>query len=798
MARRTTMSPTPPPDHPAPPSLAGRSIRPRFGPLEQSCLELAMNHLDQCLAHALDAVDDALFAQADRATNNLEQALFFDGMRALRNQRPQILRRFHQRLSGFFAAYLEGQEPQIRPSASELSLIGHDEHEERLQLDQLARRCRSRCARELGTLERRLAQLTPRPAAALRQDSPFAPETLAESLRLALAGEPLPLPIRRTLYELVEQQALACLDELYAGLNQLLIDAAILPNISDQPPRPRSQSNEPRPPRPASDTSRSREPVAASNPPRSREPAAASESQHSRESAASGDAWSEEPRNENERLFRGVTQLLSRRHDSPAQHSMPPASAAAGERPPENAGATPPAGTGTLYSEEELIAALTRLQQVSVRELGDSALPRQDAQQLKARLHAELEAACTLPARPQLEADAADIIDLVGMLFAFVLDDPTLPDRCKTVLSHLHTPYLKLALRDHQLFTQDIHPARQLLDSMAKAGARFAEDDDASGLQAKMQEIVERILRDFDSDSSLFSELLADFEEHVRRLQQRVELRERRTLDTARGRDRLHVARQQAAEQIHRVLAGRTLPQPMRELLEKGWSDVLALIHLRQGEDSEEWLLGCQAAEQLAWSCTPLGRHGRERMQRERLGLLERLREGLQQLGSLSDADIRRLLQDVVACQHAVQAGQPELVAELTIKLPESSLGALLQPQAAAESLSEEAENLPPEQEAQLRQLEALPFGSLFGFLEDGQVRRLRLSWFSPASRHYLFIDPTGEHSRTWSAARLAQGLHDGSVYLLGQPSDSPLMKRALQAIYRVLQRLEEGQPAGG
>ena len=38
--------------------------------------------------------------------------------------------------------------------------------------------------------------------------------------------------------------------------------------------------------------------------------------------------------------------------------------------------------------------------------------------------------------------------------------------------------------------------------------------------------------------------------------------------------------------------------------------------------------------------------------------------------------------------------------------------------------------------------------------------------------------------------------LHDGSVQLLGEPTDTPLMERALQAIYRVLQRLEEDQPA--
>ena len=442
------------------------------------------------------------------------------------------------------------------------------------------------------------------------------------------------------------------------------------------------------------------------------------------------------------------------------------------------------------------MAALTRLQQVTAHKITHEMQRPQDAGQIKARLYAELEAACTLPERPQLSDEDADIIDLVGMLFAFILDDPALPDRCKTVLSHLHTPYLKLALRDRRLFTHGDHPARRLLDSMAKAGTRFVEDSDASGLLAKMQEIVERIIQDFSEDRARFSLLLEDFEAHLRRLQQRIELRERRTLDTARGRDRLLAARSQAAQQIRQVLHDRALPRLMQELLENGWRDVLTLIHLRTGEQSEEWQSACQVAEQLAWSCTPLSRSDRERMQRARLALLEQLREGLQQLGSLPEADIRGLLQDVVACQHAVQTRQPELVAGLQARLPKSLLGTKLQ--AGPEDALPASDALTEELEAQLQQLQTLPFGSLLGFHEDGQVRRLRLSWFSPATRRYLFIDPSGEHNRTWPAARLAQALHDGSVQLLGEPTDTPLMERALQAIYRVLQRLEEDQPADG
>lgn len=747
------MSHTPPPESPIPLPLAGRSIRPRFGQLEQGCRQLVMNHLDQYLAHTFEQVDDALFAQADKAANNLEQALYFDGMRAVRQQRAQVVRRFHQQLAGGFAAYLEGLSPDSATPPPEerppLSLLAHEEHEENVLLTNMVKRCRHHCLAVLPPLEERLAQLCPDPQAALREDSPFSPETVAGAFRLALPAEGLPLAIRRTLYALFEQHVMASLDLLYAALDRHLREAGILsqPGARAAPPRPAGAA-----PRPAE-----RRPLRGDR-------AAA-------------------PAGESAQLFQGVTHLLGRRHRS----ALP---GAAGSAPGTSLPELPRAGT---YSEADLLAALNRLQQISARDIDSSRLQQpQDVAQLKARLQEELEAACTLPGQ-QLRADDADIIDLVGMLFAYILDDPGLPDRCKTVLSHLHTPYLKLALRDRELFTHDDHPARRLLDSMARAGARFVEDSDASGLLARMQDIVERIIQDLGGDLAGFERLLEEFEAHLRRLQQRVELREHRTLSAARGRDRLYAARQQAGTQIRQTLIGRSLPPLIQNLLENSWHDLLALIHLRQGEQSEEWRHACLVGEQLAWSCTPLERNDRERLQRERLALLEALRSGLQQLGGLSEEEIRRLLQGVVTCQHAVQARQPELAARLQARLPDSPLGALLHEQGESEA---SGATLPAELEAELQRLQALPFGSLFAFHEDGQLLRLRLSWVSPVSRHYLFIDPCGEHSRTWPAERLARALRDGQVRLLGEPSDTPLMERALQAIYRVLQRLEDGQPS--
>lgn len=768
LARQIIMSHTPPPDSSPAGSLATRRIQPRFGALLQACRQHLLNHLDQQLAETFVQSDATLFAMADKAANNLEQVQFFDGMRELRRLRPVIVRQFHQQLSTGLSAYLEGRaaaEPTRLPASSaQLSLLAHEEHEEGLLIERMVERQLSGDGRRLYAVEQRMAELCAHPEQARQQPLPIAPRAIAEALRQALSGEPLPLAIRRVLYAQFDQQLMSSLDELYAALDQLLCAQGILPQLPEQP-RPRRaarSSSVTQPPSPASMPLLATAQSAGSQPP-------------------AGTA----------QLFRGVTDLLSRRHAPGAganDGSVPglgtPATAA------QRSSVPPASGT---YSEAELLAALTRLQQLNAGRL--DSLPTQDAGELKQRLHAELEAACTLPERPQLRADDADIIDLVGMLFAFILDDPLLPDRCKTVLSHLHTPYLKIALRDRQLFTQEDHPARRLLDSLARAGARFAEDSDAAGLLTRMQAIVETIVQDLSGDGALFLRLLAEFDSHVARLQPRIERREQRTLEAAQGRDRLQAARQRAGLAIVEAIDGRPLPPLLVELLESAWGDVLALIHLRQGEHSEAWRQGCQIANQLAWSCTPLSRSERARMQRERLALLEQLREGLQQLGSLSDGEIRRLQQDVLACQHAVQSGQPELVAELRATLPASTLGAMQQDatSAAANDAGTSADG--EAVQAQLAQLQALPFGSLFAFHEDGQVRRLRLSWFSPATGHYLFIDPSGEHNRSWPAERLASALLQGTVRVLGTPSDTPLMERALQAIYRVLQRMEDDSP---
>lgn len=449
-----------------------------------------------------------------------------------------------------------------------------------------------------------------------------------------------------------------------------------------------------------------------------------------------------------------------------------------------------PSGATRTYSANELLEALNRLQAESAQDIKQRLQQPQKVESLKASLHQDLNTHSSEPGKQKLSDQEADVIDLVGMLFDFILDDDNLPDSCKTTLSHLHTPYLKVALQDKALFTQHHHPARRLLNSMAQAGVLYGGEGDERGLLSKMHWVVERVIHGFAGDFMLFDSLLDEFNEYVATLKQKVELRERRTIEAAKGRDKLLGARQMAEEVIIRSLDKRAPPAIIRNFLELTWIDVLVFVLLRHGEHSEEWTRTGDVAEQLAWSGTTLDAAGLLRLQGLRLALLEDLRKGLELLGGYHEDGIRRLLKDIVACQHAVQAKQPEVAEKLNAPLPKSPLGEMLGEDAALMKAAPRQSTLSPRAQALVTELEQIEFGTWFVFIDKGESRALKLSWFSPTTRNYMFVDNSGQRVAIKPITQLAIEMDSGQARLMPHERSAPLVDRALTAIYRALQRL--------
>lgn len=776
---------------PAPSTLANRGIQPRFGELMQGCHKLLMNRLAEHLSGVFGQVDDTLFECAEKAENNQVQTLFFDSMRDIRKQRAQIERAYHQQIAQNFADFIDGKlQPRDLPAqldAEQLSLVQNEDYEESLLVTNMSSRVKARCAQALFALEQRLALLNN--GKKLSEDgNPFGPQAIAQTFRDALTPTPFPLRIKTILYMLFDQHMMQNLDSLYEALNQRLIEAGVLPNLKYSAQR---ASNRPRPapgsltdtPAPAGEAPLNA-PLAS---PHSAGAAAAGQTSPSLSSVPAADPMldpgdlSGPPSGDPGVLFSGLATMLSehRQHDIDAP-------LLGGTR---SIASFAPRGATRTYSANELLDALNRLQQQSANDLSQRLHKPQAVEGLKADLQQQLESHSSLPGQQKLSDQEADVIDLVGMLFDFILDDDNLPDNCKTALSHLHTPYLKVALQDKALFTQHHHPARRLLNAMAQAGVLYGGEGDERGLLAKMQWVVERVIHGFAGDLLLFESLLEEFNEYAATLQHKVELRERRAVEAAKGRDKLLGARQLAIDVIATALNERSPPAIIRNFLELTWADVLVFVLLRHGERSQEWQRASEVAEQLAWSGTPLDGNGRERLQNLRIALLEDLRKGLELLGGYHEDGIRRLLQDIVACQHAVQAKQPLIAARLNPPLPASPLGAMLGEDAELATSAPRASGLSARAQLLVKELESIEFGTWFEIIINGEPRELKLSWFSPTTRNYMFVDHSGQRVAIKPLTLLASEMEQGLARIITPERAGPLVDRALNAIYRVLQR---------
>ena len=766
------------------PGLASRAIQPRFGELVQDCRKLVMNNLAEHLSGLFTQVDDTLFDCAEKAENNKVQSLFFDAMRDVRKLRPQIERSYHQRVAQNFADFLDGK---LKPKATQdaldtdsLTLVQNEEYEESLQVTNMVSKVKARSARTLFALEQRLALLNN--GQKLGEDSnPFGPQALAEAFHDALTPHPLPLRIKVILYTLFDRHVMQGLDTLYEMLNQRLINAGILPNLKFTAQRTPSSAAPPaKAAAPASETGTLAAPATS--------PAAGSGGASVQDSARAAERpihpptdLSAPPPQDPSELLGGLAALLGERRQQDLDAPLPGGTRSIASFAPRTATST--------YSAGELLQALTRLQQQSASTLAQRLQGPQPVEELKVSLQQQLESLSSLPGQQKLADQETDVIDLVGMLFDFILDDDNLPHACKTALSHLHTPYLKVAVQDKALFTQHHHPARRLLNAMAQAGVLYGGEGDERGLLAKIHWAVERVIHDFNGDLQLFDSLLEEFNEFVATLRHKVELRERRAVEAAKGRDRLLGARQQAVTVIQKVLSERQLPGVIHNFLELTWADVLVFILLRHGERSAEWQRAGEVAEQLAWSGTPLDADGRTRLQGLRVGLLDELRKGLELLGGYHEDGIRRLLQDIVACQHAVQAQQPQLAAQIKTQLPESPLGAMLGEDAALAEPIKRDTPLSARTQALIKELQQLEFGTWFEFVQNKETVTLKLSWFSPTTHNYMFVDHSGQRVAVKPIHQLAGEMEKGLARIVAPERNAPLVDRALSAIYRVLQR---------
>jgi hypothetical protein len=91
--------------------------------------------------------------------------------------------------------------------------------------------------------------------------------------------------------------------------------------------------------------------------------------------------------------------------------------------------------------------------------------------------------------------------------------------------------------------------------------------------------------------------------------------------------------------------------------------------------------------------------------------------------------------------------------------------------------------------QALAKELAKVEFGTWFEFVEGDKSRVLKLSWFSPTTHNYMFVDHSGQRVAIKPLTLLASEMENGLARIVTPERATPLVDRALTAIYRVLQR---------
>ncbi len=447
-----------------------------------------------------------------------------------------------------------------------------------------------------------------------------------------------------------------------------------------------------------------------------------------------------------------------------------------------------------LPSANELLGALSVLQSqiasasfVQQSPADDALMLNREVLQLKAQLLNQL-GALRGERSSRVATIDEDTIDLVGMLFEFILEDRTLPAEMQVLLGRLQIPYLKAAILDRKLFAHRQHPARRLLDNMAELAKGWSEESDRDRrLYQKVKSIVEQLLHDFDDDMGIFDRLLVDLQQFHDINKRRSEVTEQRVAESTRGREKLDMARRRAAREILERIGTVQLPPLVHGILARAWANHLVLTVLRQGENSPEFKAALRFVDEFIASAKPApDQESRQLLRRMLPGIERALRQGLANV-AFQAQDVDRLLAQLHAYyrqQLGEEVDPSELVAVNTEDVSMLAIPDTIQPVVEHAQLDEVAPrddvNVPPDG-PEWQQVESLQPGTWLEFcFADESMARAKLSWISPMSGRYLFVNRRGLKVGDYAPHELAVLLADGRARILAA---NALFDRAMSAI---------------
>lgn len=741
------------------------------------CQEVAVNQADMLFGDFVEVAKEKLNENIDKATTNQGNLVAMDNLNEFKDSVDRLKLNFGDQINhGFDLFQRKALSTYLRephPDDKIWSLIDNDELEETIAIKTIAHESNIEFQDELWRLEKRFGSINGGEAVN-EHNNPISPLQFCVALRSSLTLTSLNTESKLTAYKVFASLIYKFLEPLYSTTNEYFISEGILPNLRFDKGVTESTYDV------KGNVDKNPYLEEADSP-----------------SESSDEIYNDQPIKDGDQiqLVYAIRSLLqqTRSYEVDDAPSKPPvvSDVAPQHSDPSQKVSHPP----ILFVNQQIIDAVENIQStktVLVHEAKN--LDPQSIIETNKQIADELS-----KDSPDGKIDPQDMytIDLVGILFEYILTDDSLPDSVKTLLSHLHTPFLKLAFIDTQFFEKPEHPARLLLDSLAEAGANWVDNDGSAQYDVynEIKAVVTRIMDEFKNDVRLFAEILFEFNRLKNKLNHKHQLKERNTIERVQGQERLRLAKQRGKKELESRVKGIRLPSAVIQLL-KPWFTYLTLLQLRDSNNEALWKQALRVVDELAYFFNFANDSAdRSELEPRFNGILTAIKIGFNTMG-YDQTKSKKILVDLTALKIATVK---KYVKQAEIKQSEAATPVPTEPKAEVveEKTSplpikdpepikqEEEEKATEEEERVINYLKLIEPGTWFEFQDN---IRLKVNGFSSKLMKYMLVDSTSHKVVMISRLELARKIMSSEAKIVAG-STKPLFERALERIFQKLDK---------
>ncbi len=523
--------------------------------------KLVIEKINISVNRVFNSVDDTLFNLAEKAYTSEDHQNYFASMRDVRAKKKEAINKYCRLITQESQAFLAKNEKNEKNDGSDfneydsednLTLLEHDQLEQTLAIENIISKANLRSSKDIAAMEARLGELFPDKY--IDEDTnPISPKNLTSLFFSSCSNFEVDEQSQLVISKQFDKVMAKEFQELYSKINELLVNNGILPDLKSKKKKTKEQK-----------ATQSKQ-----------EPPKKTESSK----PLSGD---------DEDLINVLYELLAKRRGESINGDF-----STKEQP------------NTPESNAQVKNFINSLSHIQTERFHSQHNGIESPDSIKNYISHDVDSN-TNSSSPYSQIQS-DTIDIISMLFEFILGDSNIPNNIKALIGRLQIPVLKVAIIDNTFFNRPNHPARALINELAGAAIGVQNSSLASQdqLLQKTETIVNKILTEFTDNVSIFEDLLQNLREFQQIEKQRADAIEKKTREAEESKVKVENSKEVVKKEIDDRIKNNEIPSSIITMLTDTWSKYLFICHLKTGEKGDQWTNALQTTDNLIWSLTP-------------------------------------------------------------------------------------------------------------------------------------------------------------------------------------------------